>query len=89
MIKYKDLINSIDVEKLAQPLTREQFSEMIGVDIKKQWKNDANWKTIDDDLRTVTISIPTHYEDEGVEVVLTLVVNKNDQVTHIQKIVEY
>lgn len=89
MMKYKDLINSIEIGELEHPLTREEFGETIGVDIKKEWKKDSNWNYIDHDTQSVIIAIPTHYINEGVEVVLTLKVSKGDHITHIQDVSEY
>lgn len=89
MIKYKELINSIKVGELEQPLTREEFGEMIRVDIKKEWQKDSNWDYIDHDTQTVMIAIPTYYINEGIEVVLTLKVNKSYYITHIQEISQY
>lgn len=89
MVRYKDIINSIEEGRLERPLTWEDFGETIGADIKDQWKRDSNWSQIDEDTKSVVIAIPTHYVDEGVEVVLTLEVNKDDYITSIKDISEY
>lgn len=51
MIKYKELINSIKVGELEHLLTREEFGEIIGVDIRKEWQKDINWAYIDHDTQ--------------------------------------
>ena len=89
MIRYKDLINSIEEGKLERPLTWEEFGETIGADIKGEWKRDSNWSQVDEDIKNVVIAIPTNYIEEGVEVVVTLEVNKDDYITSIKDISEY
>ena len=96
MKKYEELRGKIDgllgdftSRDLDEPLTLEEFQNLLNVDITDQWEKSINWASNEYDTQDFTFSIDTIAEDgEEIEVVLFLEV-KDNLITHLVNVDEF
>ncbi len=96
MKKYEELRGKIDEllgdftgRDLDEPLTLEEFQNLLEIDIADQWEKSINWQSNEYDTQDFTFSIDTVTEDgEEIEVVLFLEV-KDNLITHLVSVDEF
>lgn len=89
MSKIDELLGSFTSRDLENPLTLEEFQNLLNVDIMDQWEKSINWEGNEYDTQDFTFSIDTATDKEEEITIIIVLEIKGNLITHIVNVEEH
>lgn len=87
--RIENLLGDFTSRDLDEPLTLEEFQNLLEIDITDQWEKSINWEGNEYSTQDFTFSIDT-VSDDGKEITIMAVLEvKDNLITHIVNVEEH